>query len=344
MLSHSKFIRVVINMIFGIGDVCVCVSSLELICKLFIWWIPRKMLAHSNNAINTNVFGLSMLIAVDFTSICNAYCLFFCGCCASMCWFARLFPPLLLSLFECTLFFRLNRNRSLCQINCENAMRFLFNTIIYSRQMATNGSNHSPAQDEAHTRIRKREQTKHIRFQSKWINKNAQKKKATTRNYAERHTRRIAFSRVKWKRQSSNSSSTPAKDSSSTFGVVAIVFDCCCAISNYMRGIVTVCYIKWTMACMSPAPINTCDIWCETCISWFLFCFRAANAAAAAAALFLLVHLLLILLSFGCVCSSIRPMIVEHWALRALCVQHPFRFVPMRHTLSIGRAHHHQRH
>lgn len=77
MLSHSKFIRVVINMIFGIGDVCVCVSSLELICKLFIWWVPRKMLAHSNNAINTNVFGLSMLIAVDFTSICNAYCLFF---------------------------------------------------------------------------------------------------------------------------------------------------------------------------------------------------------------------------------------------------------------------------
>lgn len=130
----------------------------------------------------------------------------FCGCCASMCWFARLFPPLLLSLFECTLFFRLNRNRSLCQINCENAMRFLFNTIIYSRQMATNGSNHSPAQDEAHTRIRKREQSKHIRFQSKWINKNAQKKKATTRNYAERHTRRIAFSRVKWKRQSSSSS------------------------------------------------------------------------------------------------------------------------------------------
>lgn len=60
-------------------------------------------------------------------------------------------------------------------------------------------------------------------------------------------------------------------ESSSTFGVVAIVVDCCVR-SVELLCIVTVCYIKWTMACMSPAPINTCDIWCETCISWFHFC------------------------------------------------------------------------
>lgn len=62
----------------------------------------------------------------------------------------------------------------------------------------------------------------------------------------------------------------------STFGVVAIVFDCCVR-SVELLCIVTVCYIKWTMACMSPAPINTCDIWCETCISWFHFCVRCAD-------------------------------------------------------------------
>lgn len=147
----------------------------------------------------------------------------------------------------------------------ENAWLFFFlssfNTIIYSRQTATNGSKQSQCICRANS-----------------TQKNGEKTHTPKRIVAERrHTR--------WMRFYIAIVATET-ESSSTFGVVAIVSDCFVCDRSFVWSvgrsvellcIVTVCYIKWTMACMSPAPINTCDIWCETCISWFHFCVRCAG-------------------------------------------------------------------
>lgn len=77
------------------------------------------------------------------------------------------------------------------------------------------------------------------------------------------------------------------------------------------------------MVCMSPAPINTCDIWCETCISWFLFCCFEVALPLPLLSLYCDVILLLLLRFLFwflclCCCSVLNGMVLT-WN-----EQHPF--------------------
>lgn len=205
----------------------------------------------SNNAINTNAF-LTSRLQQRISMILHWY---------TLCVPFRPMPASvdLLDFFSCFVHIVLcmfSFSTLVCDaesiLKC-NAFSFFFNTIIYSRQMA--------GPTGAITAEHNEKETEHgtvAKTEKKWIKHTENE---TEKNTSRRHTRR---SRVLLCRAQAKERLHPLLVWSQLFLIVV------CDLSNCWV-LLLFCYIKWTMACMSPAPINTCDIWCETCISWFLF-------------------------------------------------------------------------
>lgn len=103
------------------------VCKLLLICKSVFGGASYEMFTNSNNEQKRLFNSCCGLIFIDFTLICNAYCLF--DCAQAHVLICSTFSAFCCYPVGCTLFFVAEIEdsqpiRNLCQINCENVMRF----------------------------------------------------------------------------------------------------------------------------------------------------------------------------------------------------------------------------